>query len=343
MDGKVVFSNDGVLRFISYAATSTTAVPLQLIQEAQSLDPYPFFLQQTRKPFILEEGSTVGTFLLCLAPWAKVVSDLTDRNVQSYIDELRKPSTEEPAFDRVEVRQQVGFSREMHYEPMPDGVDFSEWLNRDRGDTVWLDTYEINGEYNISGYSAGDASNYSVSTNIHSLKNVPLIVNRTPIVVYYERTDQGTPLINRAAPGVVAHNREELRASTILTLKGATDEDMTVLELLKVVIEHGLWFNTPQGAISERAMLKELVAQLPVVEDEIEDVEVADDDSVQKPMTIEIAPGAFSGVVSHYQHEQNEWRELMATIGNSPALPIRIGSIKEATPIDDRAVGMIFE
>lgn len=343
MDGKLVFSNDGVLRFRTHA-DDQPAVPLQLIQEALGAEAYPFFIRQLRKTFILEQGSTVGSFLLCLQPWSAAVSDLTDRDVQSYIDEIRKPSAIEPVFNRVEVRKKGGFTREMYHEPMPEGVGFVEWLNRPRGEPVWLDIYRMDMDYDICGYTDGDASNYSLSTNIHGLKNVPLIVNREPIVIAYDREDVGPSLINKEAAGVSVHQREEQSTSDILIAKGVKDEDMTVQDLISVVIEHGLWFNTPQGAINEIEMLKGIMAELPD-EDDLEEEEEDKGESESEGMTIEVAPGAFDGMISHYQREKSEWDELLDAVKQIPSsLPLRIGAIeKEDVPTDDRAVGMIFK
>lgn len=348
MDGTVIFCNDGILRFQS-ASTETAAIPLELIQAAIGIDPYPFFLQQIRKPFLLEEGSTVGTFLLCLTPWASVVSDLTDRDVQKYITELRKPSADEPAFDRCEVRKCFGFSREMQHDPMPEGMSIIEWFNRPRGETVWLDTYESRCEYDISGYTNGDPSNYSMSTSIHKLKNVPLIINRVPIVVVYDRPDHGAPFLNPDAAGVIRHLRggdgdDNRVAGQVLIAKGTADEYMTTHDLLSVVIEQGLWFNTPQGAMREREMLDDIIASLPKDEDE-PDSPPAEDEVCEESnkMTVSVAPGAFDGIVTHYENEKSEWEELVDKVKQSPSLPFRIGAVTETIPVDDRASGMIFK
>lgn len=346
MDGTVIFSKDGILRFRSQSQ-DTVAVPLELIQEAQKVDPYPFFLQQIRKTFILEEGSTVGSFMLCLTPWAEVVSNLTDRNVQAYIDEIRKPSSEQPVFDRCEVRKQITFGRELEYIPAPEGVDWLTWLNRDR-EPVWLNTYRIDDGYNICGYTNGDPSNYSMSCSIHELKNVPLVVNRQPVMLTSIRNDHGPSLLNVSAAGVSIQSREEGSWKTLIA-KGSTDEDMTVSDLIEVVIEQGLWFDTPAGSANLNARLKESMASLNLEEDaqEVEEVEEQEDEELDSDedvhMNVSIAPGAFDGVISHFARETSEWEELLSNIQPTGRLPYRIGAITEAVPVDDRATGMIFK
>lgn len=351
MDGTVIFSKDGILRFRSNSKESV-AVPLELIQEAQGKDPYPFFLQQIRKTFILEEGSTIGSFMICLTPWANVVSDLTDRKVQAYIDEIRKPSPEKPVFDRCEVRKQLSFSRELEYVPAPEGVNWLDWLNRERTPN-WLNTYEMSRGYNICGYTDGDPSNYSMSCSIHELKNVPLVVNREPVMMSSIRNDHGPSLLNVGAAGVTIQHREDSYNKTgTLVAKGSKDTEMTVAELIEVVIEQGLWFDTPAGAINMTAMLKESMENLNLEEEpedeeepEAEEVEEVDeeDDSEPKRMKIAVAPGAFSGIVNHVNREAEEWEELMAKMQPTSRLSYRIGEINEAVPVDDRAVGMIFK
>lgn len=348
MDGTVVFSKDGVLRF-KHCADGSPSVPLILICDALGEDPQRMFIQQLRKPVLLESGSTVGTFLLCLSPFAQTVTDLCDRDVQSYIDEIRKPSAESLAFDRCEIRRKVHFGRKMYHEPMPDDVDFIEWINRDRGEPVWLDTYSISTDFDICGYTDGDVSNYSMSTSIHKLKNVPLVINRTAALLANKREATGTPLFNETAAGVSEHRwgtDDRPNAATVLVAKGESDEDITVYEFIKTVIEVGLWFNTPQGAIREHEMLAEMVKHLPDVthldEDEPEDADENSEGEETSGMTVSIAPGAFSGISSHYEREQEEWKELMSKISQIPSMPIRIGAIVEDVPTDDRAMGIIF-
>lgn len=342
MDGKVIFSNDGILRFATYEKDQP-AVPLLAIQEALGVDSYPFFLQQLRKTFVLEQGSTVGSFLLCLQPWAEVASNITDRDVMSYITELRKPSADEPAFDRCEVRKKFGLSQEMYHEPIPEGVSWTKWLNRER-ELIWLNTYEVRGEYDICGYTDGNASNWSMTTSIHKLKNVPLVINREPVVMVHEREDRGPAILNPDAAGVTSHQYEG-SDTTVLICKGSKDEDMTVLDLVTVVIESGLWFNTPQGAINERALLETIMSGLPKDEDgnitSPTEVEEEDEDD-SEDLTISVAPGAFDGMISHYEQEKSEWEELMDKVKQSPSLPFCIGSIEEALPLDDRASGLII-
>lgn len=346
MDGTVIFSKDGILRFRS-DSQATVAVPLELIQQAEDTASYPFFLHLLRKRFVLEDGSTMGSFLLCLSPWAEVASALTDRNIQSYIDEIRKPSAEVPVFDRCEVRKKMRMSREMYHEPMPAGVDFFEWMNRPRGETVWLDTYQMEREYDISGYTAGDPSNYSLSTSIHKLKNVPLVVNRQPVLLASVREDQGIGIIHSEAPGVSNHQPEGSNW-TVLVAKAVVDEDMTVHDLLQVVVEDGLFFDTPQGGIGmtrwlaarpDAAEEEGLLDDEDTTEDEDEDIESAEDVG----MKVSVAPGAFDGIAAHVEREQSEWELLMAKIQPSGRLSYRIGAITEAVPVDDRASGMILK
>lgn len=351
MDGTVVFSKDGVLRF-KHCMNGSPSVPAILICDALGEDPQRFFIQQLRKPVLLESGSTVGSFLLCLQPFAQTVSDLCDRDVQSYIDEIRKPSAETPAFDRCEMRRKVHFGRQMYHEPMPEGVDFVEWLNRPRGEPVYLDTYSISTDFDICGYNNGDASNYSMSTNIHQLKNVPLVINRTAALLANKRDSNGAPLFNETAPGVTEHkwgSDDRPNTTSVLMAKGESDEDVTVHEFIKTVIEIGLWFHTPQGAIREREMLAEMVKHLPDVTqlDESEPETVTEDETNSTPvdaerLTVQVAEGAFSGISSHYEREQEEWKDVMAKINQTPSMPIRIGAVTEDEAPDDRAMGMIF-
>lgn len=342
MEGTVYFCNDAILRFSSYyAQKGEVSIPLTDLAEVLGKTNDMMLTSVLRRRVVIEAGVTVGSFLLALEPWQELVSALTDRQVDKYIAELRKPSDEQNAFDRCEIRQMVSVTREFIHEPCPEGVDWLDWLQRpDRGEIKWGDNFSCGSEYDICGYNDGDPSNYSMSTNIHRLKNVPLTINRIPVL--FIRDPEAVKLFNPEAKGVrVLPGRSDC---TMMAMAVEPDMAISLGELLEVVIAHGLWNDTPQGAIALEEMLKERVASLQefLAEESKDEQEDEDDEEEYKGRRIVVAPGAFDGIGETIRYESELWDELRkASFAQGAA--VRIGKIVETPPKEQRARGRIFQ
>lgn len=363
MDGQIVFSNDGILRFRSHS-DNKNIVPLILIQEQLKLTGYQFFLRNLQKSVMIEEGSTMGSFILALTPWADVASDLLDRNVKAYIDELRKPSETKNAFDRVEIKKLISFNRDMDFGDRPEDMDWLEWLNTPK-EPKMLNTFEMEETLDICGYVDGDESNYSMSmTSIDELKNVPLVVNRTKTFIMYKSSlDKAKPLINRNSMGV-----NKTKHFTYIDSK--PDTDFTLMEIIEAVFVHGLFYEHPSGAAATKEILTERMTNIDEEASELDESDEADTVDVKKPAfkvvnengdledhntsnekeendgsikEIHIAEGAFDSVIRHYQNEELEWKYILENVDKNSKYPIRIGEIKEETIKDKRLRGSIIE
>lgn len=347
MDGHVIFCADGVLRFRS-DYDSKRLLPLVAIQEVLEYSPSKTFLQTLRRKATIEKGSTLGSFLMCIAPWASEAQDFTDRDVQAYITELRKPSGEVNAFDRIEIRQRTFVRRSMVHDPIPDDVDIIDWLNRQR-EIKWSNNWDVESDYDICGYTNGDPSNYSVSTNIHGIKNVPLVFNKNSVLVEGQsKMIPHTPLFNPSAEGVW-----EIGDHNLLAVNSSNEETASFSDLLKTVISHGLWYNSPQGCIAHRDLLMsmkervdEMAAEaaedapsLSLVDDEYE-APAGDEAPVIKKVVV--APGAFDSLVEHSRSEGEEWELMVEAVSLTTQHVVRIGEVEEDTAPDNRLFGSIL-
>lgn len=361
MDGQIVFSNDGILRFRSHS-DNKNIVPLILIQEQLKLTGYQFFLRNLQKSVMIEEGSTMGSFILALTPWADVASDLLDRNVKAYIDELRKPSDTKNAFDRVEIKKLMSFNRDIDFGERPEDMDWLEWLNTPK-EPKMLNTFEMEETLDICGYVDGDENNYSMSmTTIGELKNVPLVVNRVKTFIMYKSSlDKSKPLINKNSMGVNKNKH-------FTYIDSKPDTDFTLMELIEAVFVHGLFYEHPSGAADTKALLTDRLSSLHEDESELDETDEPVD--VKKPAfkvvnengdledhnipdekeendgsikEIHIAEGAFDSVIRHYQNEDLEWKYILESVDKNSKYPIRIGEIKEEVIKDRRLRGSIIE
>lgn len=353
MEGTIVLCNDGILRFQSNSS-GDKLVPLVLIQDFKKISPSRFFLNNISKEAIIEKGSTLSSFLLCLEPWAEVVSDITDRNVKAYIDEMRKPSSEEPVFDRIEIKKLLSIYRDVSFGTMPDDMDIIEWLNRPSKEITHSDTFKLECTFDICGYSAGEPGNYSMShCSIHQMKNVPLVVDHVTYLMEYEsRKKAPSPALNKKVMGV------QCQEKTIF-LKSKDDTSFSLLELISTVFEDGLFYEHPSSAVSESELIQERLQEVveqekvlsakakpslslvdnndvnnSIVEDKSEDGEIK---------KVVIAEGAFAPLARHFNREKSEWESIMDGIEHNNRYPIRIGKVEQDAITDRRLQGIILK
>ena len=351
MDGKIVFCKDGTLRFQS-DVDSKRLIPMLAIQKGLELDGYKFFIQNVKKHILIEKGSTLGSFMICLEPWAEAAGDILDMNVEAYIKEARKPTTAKNAFDRMEVRRNMSVSRVIDFGERPEGVDWLEWLNTQK-EPNYLNVFELESSFDINGYKDGDPSNYSMSmTSVDELKNVPLVLNRSIALIEFESRNEKAKglVINKETEGVNHYDY-------INYVESPAEDSLTLLEIMQAVFSDGLWSYSPQSAAYQRELLEESIEQLDAQrENEKKDEDIEDskpklkvvtsngelvndqddeeelDENGEKQMTIKVADGAFSSIITHYQKEEQEWEYITSLVDKSNMM---IGVIEE-DPIKDR-------
>lgn len=357
MDGKLVFCKDGILRFQS-DVDQKRLIPLLAIQKALDINGYKFFIQNIKKTIVLEKGSTMGSFMICLEPWAEVVGDLLEMDIEAYIKEARKPSAVKNAFDRIEVRRSMSISREIDFGERDKNMDIIEWLNTKKT-PIYLDVFEMESSFDINGYIDGDPSNYSMTmTSIDELKNVPLVLNRSIVLMEFESS-------NAKEKGLVI-NKETLGVNHydyINYIESSSEDSFTLYEIVKVVLSDGLWSYSPESAANQKEMLQESMKNLDErreqdkkdqeIEDakpklkivasdgeRVDDESDEDDESDKKPLKVEIAEGAFSSIGRHYEREGKEWEYISNLVDKSD---IMIGVVDEDTVKDRRLRGCLLD
>lgn len=341
MDGKIIFCNDGILRFKADIDNSVV-VPMVSIQDSLNVSSSRFFLQHITKNAIIEKGSTVGSFIMCLEPWAETAGDILDHNVAAYIEKVREPSEIKNVFDRIEIKKLIYVTRDIDYGEMPEGMDFLEWLNAPQ-DPLVLDTFSMDTQMDICGYTDGDSSNYSMShTSMKELKNVPLVVNRITTLVEH---NSGIYASKGEAINMQVSGAKKYDYMNCLETKNETT--FSFFELMETVFCQGLFFYSPKGAENVNEMLKESMEEVKNLEEKRTKPalrEVKEDGTLkEKKMQIKIADGAFSSVISHFEQEKEEWSLIIDNIDKNSRYPIRIGKVEEDEPKEQRIRGFIIE
>ncbi|MDU1572814.1 MAG: hypothetical protein E6868_06130 [Pantoea sp.] len=325
MEGNLIFCSDAILRFQS-TYDETTAVPLLSIQNAvASTDPF-FLLRFFHHDVLIEEGTTLASIFLAIEPWKALLAAYLDRDVGAYIDEVRKPSG--PATWDIEwigIDRHSSVYRAYQYQDMEEGEDLTSYFNRER---IPTEEFDIETSCSASGFIKGDEERWSISGDIHEVKNLPVILYNKQVLIDSAKDK----LLNKNISGV-----KSARHSSFIY----GDTSFCFREVMEATFISGLFFYAPEDAASS---LNELKASLAELKDELSDehdVVTADKESDKEPAII-IAEGAFDSVTTHMESETEEWHAIKNLCQREGTLPVRIGRIKMAEPPELRLCGEIL-
>lgn len=315
MEGKLIFCFDAILRFQS-DYDETAAVPLLSIQNAiANTDPF-FLLRFFHHTVLIEEGTTLASIFLAIEPWKALLATYLYRDVSAYIDKVRKPSG--PTTWNIEwigIDRRSMVYRAYQRQEMQDGEDFSEYLNRDR---VLTDEFEIESGCEASGFIKGDKERWSISGDVHEIKNLP-------VILYSKQT-----LMTSAKDGLLKKNVSGVKSSKHSCFVYG-DTSFSFREVMEAIFISGLFFYAPKDAASSLDELKENLSEL---EEELAEKtnEVSTGSETEEEPTIVVADGAFDSLAAHMESEKAEWQSIKKLCQREGELPIRIGSIRIAEP-----------
>ncbi|MGU6528368.1 hypothetical protein ACV2CS_04400 [Salmonella enterica subsp. enterica serovar Muenchen] len=315
MEGKLIFCSDAILRFQS-DYDETSAVPLLSIQNAiANTDPF-FLLRFFHHTVLIEEGTTLASIFLAIEPWKALLAAYLDRDVGAYIDEVRKPSgptTWDIEWIGIDRRSMV--YRAYKRQDMQDGEDFSDYLNRER---VLTDEFEIESGCEASGFIKGDKERWSISGDVHEIKNLP-------VILYSKQT-----LMTSPKDGLLKKNVSGVKSSKHSCFVYG-DTSFSFSEVMEAIFISGLFFYAPKDAASSLDELKASLAELEEERAENPNAESTGNDTEEEP-TIVVAEGAFDSLAAHMESEKVEWQYIKKLCQQDSELPIRIGNIKMSEP-----------
>ncbi|CAI1685051.1 Uncharacterised protein [Serratia fonticola] len=324
MEGKLIFCSDSILRFRS-DYDETTALPMLSIQQAlANIDPF-FLLRYFRHTVMIEEGTMLANIFFAIEPWKDLLAAYLDRNVGAYIDEVRKPS--KPTtwdLEWIGIDRSSSVYRAYQRRDMEDGEDFTAYINRER---IPTDEFDIESSCDASGCIKGDKERWSLSENIHEIKNLPVVLSSKQTLVTLQRDG----LLKKSASGVNQSDRSRF-------VYGETS--FAFYEVMEAIFISGLFFDTPQDATSSFEELKSTL-------DELKQEQVGESEShivggeEEQPLKVEIAEGAFDSVIGHMESEAESWQCLKKQCQKEGALPVRIGIITPAEPPEVHLCGVI--
>ncbi|EBW9095816.1 hypothetical protein BZ562_05095 [Salmonella enterica subsp. enterica serovar Enteritidis] len=316
MEGQLIFCSDSILRFQS-DYDETAAVPLLSIQNVIA-DTDPFFLLRFfHHTVLIEEGTTLASIFLAIEPWKALLAAYLDRDVGAYIDEVRKPSgptTWDIEWIGIDRRSMV--YRAYKRQEMQDGEDFSDYLNRER---VLTDEFEIESGCEASGFIKGDKERWSISGDVHEIKNLP-------VILYSKQT-----LMTSPKDGLLKKNISGVKSSKHSCFIYG-DTSFSFSEVMEAIFISGLFFYAPKDAASSLDELKASLAELEEERAENPNAESTGNETDEEP-TIVVAEGAFDSLAAHMESEKAEWQSIKKLCQQEGGLSIRIGNIKMSESI----------
>ncbi|HGJ4328650.1 TPA: hypothetical protein ACJGNR_005011, partial [Salmonella enterica subsp. diarizonae serovar 61:z52:z53] len=331
MNGQLIFCADSILRFRS-DYDNTTALPLVTLQNEIGHgcnDPY-FLLRFYRHEVLVEKGTTLTNILLAIEPWKELLTAYLDRDVGAYIDEVRKPSKLTTLeLEWIGIDRRTGFYRSYDYPEQQKDEDFEDYLNRKGKPT---NKFEINSGCDISGFSKGRDERWSISGDIHEVKNLPVILLNKQILSAPK--ESGINLLNSNVDGVYEYdNGGFINGDTVFLLH----------EVLETIFIYGLFYYSPIDAKKSNDMLlsklneyNEIVqdARLSIVDEEHEE---------EKTIKLEVVEGAFDEFIRHIEYEKEYWKKLKEKCKINNKSPVRIGKIIPAEAPELRLFGKVFD
>ncbi len=321
MEGRLYFCADQILRFKS-DFDDATALPLLSIQQTLPAEDPWFLLRFLRHPVIIEQGTTLAAILIATEAWQEVLTALLDRDVAAYIREVKKPAP--PAstgLDWVSVRRYTAVVR--GYQSLAPGededADLSDYFSRE---LTPADDFDIETECAAFGVTYADPQHWSLSENIHEIKNLPVIADTRQ---YLEFLPQDA-LLNTDVAGVeYSTYRHRLNGETWFSFR----------ELMEAIFISGLFYYSPAAAENS---VRELQRYLAESEENTEDQDdTADAPQQDEPLpatafSIEFAEDAFDSLAEHNRQQTEEWQALKNRCRQYAGLPVRIGNILPACP-----------
>jgi hypothetical protein len=86
---QLYFCTDGVMRIRSKDEKHMFAV--KFVQETEDLSDLSFWMKWWNQSTVFEKGLTFSQFFKCIEPWIDFWSEYTQKDLKSYLQEIRKP------------------------------------------------------------------------------------------------------------------------------------------------------------------------------------------------------------------------------------------------------------
>lgn len=297
MEGKLVFCKDSILRFC-YLHEQNFFIPLNLIEDSEN--EFKILLKYLRKVVIIEEGTTFGSVIASLEPWKNAIKDLLDVNVDAYIKEIKNVSKMYNEFEWINISKKTEISR----------------IHRTDIENTKLkkNLFEIKSDFDICGYKYNDNNDFSIATDIHRLKNVPIVFTKKHYVIGFKNKLEKDIFLNKETSGFFERENHYF-------IKDENTE-LTLYDLLETIFKKGLVYPDPIDQDIIFGKLNDLLENESYINNIEEDV-----NNNNKVLEQEI---------EFEDKKLKEWTEIKNKVKIEDSVYIVKNLIKEATPKEER-------
>ena len=318
----LVFFNDSVLRVKSYQNDKEIHYPLLDLQTYYGEDE-SFIIRFFKQNVSFEQGSTLANVILALEPWQNIISKYTDRNVNAYCAECKKPSDANQLFSFLEISKSASISRNYEYPSIMECEDFNDFFNN-KNNRVKTNLFDIDSGTSMCGFQNGDNSNYSIChVAFHEIKNTPIIFTTQQKNSYLDKD------LNFLAEHIDGYFIDKNKITSCYS-----PAELNLTEAISAIFIDGLFYHSPMTQARCDAFNQEIkeaiaefdteekVTKLTVVDEKAPSAESTTEDQGKK---VKFASGAFDGVIEHETENAREWSEIHTALLNKAS--IKIGSI----------------
>lgn len=345
--GDLYFCKDSILRILTQRGENQVSYPLIDIQQYLGEDIL-FILKFFRSPTYFEKGTTLANAIIALEPWAKVISNYTDRNFTAYCNASKIPTAAKQEFSFLEISKGSYTNRHYDFEPYREGEDFLERLNRPDS-RILTDYFDLESGTSMCGFNEGDNSNYSMSMDFDKIKHTPIVLTmkQSNIINDFSRN---TPVIKKGVLGV----KNTKRSSSFYS-----ETSFNLEEILTAIFIDGLFYEVPQREEDDealRAILDESARSVgiqlreeskpglrlaasdgSIAEGFKEEAEENNDNAHEAlEMKTVVAPGAFDSIIEHENEMADDWDSIYKALSGK-------SSIKENIEPAEREKSYRFE
>lgn len=315
IDVDLVFCNDSILRVKSYRHDKEIYYPLLDLQSYYQEDA-SFIIRVLNQKTFFEKNTTLANAILALEPWQDFLSKYTDRDVDAYCVECKKPSDAKQAFSWLNISKYGSLSRHYQYRPMGDDEDIDDYLN---SHDCWTETSLFNVEdgVHMSGVVEGENEQYSMSSIPFSeIKHTAITIENNKINTILEKE------IGKSVGEVHGFTVDK---NGIVTFHSPAE--FTFEEVISAIFVSGLFYRTPMTGKQYLAFNKMMMDATEEVENARPSLSLVNegtqpDEEEENHLTISIAPGAFDGLANYESAKTALWDDIHTQLASTAKLKI---------------------
>lgn len=314
----LVFCNDSILRVKNYHDGKEIYYPLADLQSYYAEDE-SFIIRFFQQNVFFEQNTTLANVILAIEPWQNIIAKYTDRDVNAYCAECKKPADATQTFSFLEISKSASFSRHYDYIPMKDDEDLNDFFNN-KNHRIKTDLIDIETSSTMCGFHRGDHQRYSAShIAFDEIKHTPIIVANQQKNIFLGKES------NKLTDSIQGFFVDKNNITACYS-----PAELSFSEAIYAVFVDGLFYHWPMTKERNNAFNQEIedaMAEFDEGKEKQPTLKLVDatnqpSDAAEKELKVKVAPGAFDSVIEHEMENANEWDEIYAKLVHKSNLKI---------------------